>query len=345
MMEHRLDPSPNFMTGQRLKSVAFFILFPITIGVTLGPRVPTGIQLSESPLPGIGIHQLDNWLDQEETTAGAHSPMTRRTIQWAGEPGIKTDLSLIYLHGFTATWQETAPLTSIVGKKLQANIYQHRFSGHGLDSDAMKNVTLNDWVQSARQAIHIGRTIGNETFIIGCSNGAALGLIAADLDGDEIIGMALISPHFEPVDPRASIVLWPWGLQIARAMVGSEQTWEFKSPEHSQYWTSPYPTSSLGAVMATARTVSSLKFDQFNIPVLWIANPADTIVDYEAAGRAFRRMASPMNEHLLMTEDTDHNHHVLAGDLRSPETTDSVAEAIVSFIRKISVNPDVNPDK
>ena len=339
-MEKSQHSSRNFRKWQRLKAVAFFILLPLTIGVALGPRVPTGIQLAESPLTSIQIHELDEWLDREEISAGARSPSTRRTIQWAGEPGIKTELSLIYLHGFTATWQETAPLTSNIGRNLAANVYQHRFSGHGLDSDAMKNVTLNDWVQSARQAIHIGRIIGDKTFIIGCSNGAALGLIAADLDGEGILGMALISPHFRPIDPRAGIVLWPWGLQIARAMVGDEQTWEFKSPEHSQYWTSPYPTSSLGAVMATARTVSSLKFDQFNIPVLWIANPVDTIVDYESAGRAFGRMASPMNEHLLVTEDTDHNHHVLAGDLRSPETTGTLSDAITSFIHKISANEE-----
>ncbi|MDD4273595.1 MAG: hypothetical protein PHG14_07705 [Desulfobacter postgatei] len=37
----------------------------------------------------------------------------------------------VYIHGFSATRKETAPLSDLVAKTLNANLFYTRLSGHG----------------------------------------------------------------------------------------------------------------------------------------------------------------------------------------------------------------------
>ncbi len=58
--------------------------------------------------PGVpGIAELDAWLAAKEAQVPALRPDAAKQIVWAGEPGARTPLSLVYVHGFSAAPPET----------------------------------------------------------------------------------------------------------------------------------------------------------------------------------------------------------------------------------------------
>ena len=82
------------------------ITFLLIIIFLAGPRVAVDTELAPISLPV----DLDSYLAASEAQFSDIVPNTEKTIIWASEPGQKTDIAVVYLHGFSATRQETAPL-------------------------------------------------------------------------------------------------------------------------------------------------------------------------------------------------------------------------------------------
>lgn len=72
-------------------------------------------------LPADG--DLDGWLAAREACVGDIVPGTEKKIFRAGQPGARTERSLVYIHGFSATRRETAPQAEVVAEKLGANLF------------------------------------------------------------------------------------------------------------------------------------------------------------------------------------------------------------------------------
>lgn len=318
------------------RKINYSLLMILGILFLSGPRVDTDSGVSTDFRPDLpDVENIVAWMESQEADLGNVSSIAEKNILWAGPPGVKSEWALVYLHGFTATWREISPLTESVAQSLGANVYRHRFPGHGQPPQELKNIELKQWVESARQAIAIGGILGEKVAVIGCSNGATLGLIAATgTEAGRVHSLILLSPHFQPADRRAGIILWPWGIQLAKLIAGPYQEWEFHDEEERQYWTSPYPTEALGPVMAAARAAANLELAQMRTPCLVVINPEDKIVNHKRTRSHFDKLGSQPKQWIELLLDTDPSHHVLAGDLRSPETTQIVAEYILQFIRQ-----------
>lgn len=61
---------------------------------------------------------LDGWLAEQEQKFGDIVPGTEKQIFWAGEAGARTPLSIVYLHGFSATLGEIRPVPDRVAAAL-----------------------------------------------------------------------------------------------------------------------------------------------------------------------------------------------------------------------------------
>ncbi len=70
--------------------------------IARGPRV----RVKETYGPPILPADFDAYLAGAESQLSDITPNTEKKIIWAGVPGAKTPLSIVYLHGFTATRQE-----------------------------------------------------------------------------------------------------------------------------------------------------------------------------------------------------------------------------------------------
>lgn len=143
-------------------------------------------------------------------------------IIW-NNPGHKvpTSLSVVYLHGFTASHGEGEPLHHEFSRRYGANLYLARLAGHGLKSrDAFEGLTPQKWLDSAAYAYAVGRRLGKKVLLMCTSTGVALSLYLASRF-PEIFGIIAYSPLIDFYDPRALILTHPWGRFIARTLVGN----------------------------------------------------------------------------------------------------------------------------
>ena len=134
-----------------------------------------------------------------------------RRVVFAGD-SVRTPYSVVYLHGFSATRQETAPLSEQVARALGANLFETRLTGHGLPGDSLDGVTARDWLEDAVEAFEIGRALGDSVIVIGTSTGGTLGAWLATMPAiadDGLHSLVLISPNFGPVDRAAALLMPP----------------------------------------------------------------------------------------------------------------------------------------
>lgn len=66
-------------------------------------------------------------------------------------------LNLVYLHGISATRQETAALAEIVAKRLEANLFYTRLTGHGRTGEALLDGSVRAWFNDTVEAFDIGQ--------------------------------------------------------------------------------------------------------------------------------------------------------------------------------------------
>ena len=78
----------------------------LAIVILLGPRIPVDTRIRPVELP----EDLDTWLAEAESAHGDIVPGTEKTILWQHEDKRRTPYSIVYLHGFSASRQETFPL-------------------------------------------------------------------------------------------------------------------------------------------------------------------------------------------------------------------------------------------
>jgi len=139
-------------------------------------------------------------------------PGTEKKIIWAQTPGEQMPLAIVYVHGFSASHLETAPLAARVAAQLHANLYSTRLRGHGRGSSAMLEGSVNGWVNDMHEAVEIGKRLGRRVVIMGTSTGGTLATWqAVQGDQEEIAALVLLSPNFGPADRRTEILTWPWG--------------------------------------------------------------------------------------------------------------------------------------
>ena len=131
---------------------------------------------------GIVPQDLDQYLSQSESEIPHITPQTEKTITWANPAKTRTALSVVYLHGYSATRQETAPLANEIAAQLGANLFCTRLCGHGLSGEALAQATVNDWLNDAMGAVEIGKRLGDKVIVMGVSTGGRLPARLRDLD-------------------------------------------------------------------------------------------------------------------------------------------------------------------
>ena len=58
----------------------------------------------------------------------------------------QTQWAVVYIHGFSASRMETAPLADTIATALGANLFYARLAGHGRGGAAMGEPSVQDWL-------------------------------------------------------------------------------------------------------------------------------------------------------------------------------------------------------
>jgi pimeloyl-ACP methyl ester carboxylesterase len=230
----------------------WLLLIPvILIGAYFaGPSPSSPAYGKEMPaLPSDPI-ALENYIRSNEAQHKL-KPDNEARIVWINDTlKQKTEYSIVYLHGFSASQGEGVPLHRDIARKFGCNLYLSRLAEHGIDTvEEMVNLTADEYWESAKQALAIGRQIGRKVILLGVSTGGTLALQLAAAYPDQVEALILLSPNIAINDPNAWILNNHWGLQIAHRVAGSKyveskQDW---GPLYHQYW---YPKYRLEAAVA-----------------------------------------------------------------------------------------------
>ena len=302
----------------------FIILF------LAGPRIPVDVTIRTFEIP----EDVDSYVKASEARCADILANTEKTIIWANPAQKqKTPVAIIYVHGFAATRQETAPLSELVAQQLGANLFYTRLTGHGRGGQAMAEATVNAWLNDAVEAFEIGRRIGEKVLIIGTSTGGTLATWLATMDhAEDILACILISPNFLPQHPAARLLTLPWAHILFPLIVGKTWTWKPVNQLHESYWATSHPSSAIFTMMRLVQLVRTADLRQIRCPVFVILSTQDQIVRPDETEKMYARFSAPIKKKVYLEDSQDPKHHVLAGDILSPNTTETVARMISDFV-------------
>ncbi|WP_424940334.1 alpha/beta hydrolase [Aliiroseovarius sp. S253] len=278
----------------------------------------------------------DAYLAQREAVFDDLVDGAQKQIVWAGEAGQKTPLSVVYIHGFSASHQEISPVQQLVAEGLGANLYNARLAGHGRSAEAMAGPTVNDWMVDFAEAMAIGRAIGDEVLIISTSTGgtiAALGLFDEQA-AKGVKGITFISPNFGINQSQASLLTFPAARHWVPLFAGANRGFTPINDMQAKFWTESYPTTALMPMAAMVKVAANSGYGVVNAPALFIYSKEDQVVSADATENVAAGWGGIVHRHVVTPgPGIDPMAHVLAGDIVSPDGTDSTVEKILDWAR------------
>lgn len=248
----------------------FIGLLALIVFYFLGPR-PQNTNLDpELPVIEYSSIKLEEWLNEREQQIQGIKEDNHARIIWSNDSlREKTEYVVIYLHGFSASQGEGEPIHREFARRYGFNLYLPRLQDHGIHSEEIfKDLTVESYMQSAKEAIAIGKQLGEKVILMSTSTGGTMSLYFAKHDPD-IHSLIMYSPNIRINNSSAHLMSGPWGLQIARMVVGGKS---FDFPQDSKwdslYWTKKYRIEGLVALQALIdKTMNKETFESVRQPV------------------------------------------------------------------------------
>lgn len=262
----------------------------------------------------------------------------------------KTEYAVVYLHGFSASQGEGFPVHVDFAKRYGCNLYLSRLHGHGLHTDsALMDMTPKNLVNSAKEAISVGKQLGERIILMSTSTGGTLSLYLAGQDPD-ISGIILYSPNIKINNPFVSILTGPWGLQAGRLIAGGKnRILPIESREDSLYWNSSYRVEAVLYLQSTIElTMSDAVFASVRQPVFLgyyykDEENQDQTVRVDAMIEMFDKLGTPGNMKMKMAFP-ESGDHVIACKYKSGDW-EGVEESTFRFAEEILGLQPVNIDQ
>jgi esterase/lipase len=306
----------------------FLISLPIT-------RYRLEEKVTTPTLPN-SITELDSYLAQSESKYGDVVDGAEKKIFWASNKLEQTEYSIVYIHGYSASRPEMRPLPDLVAKDLNANIFYTRLSGHGRTSEAFSQTSANDWLNDTIEAFEIGKKIGKKVIIIGSSTGCTLAtwLVTKEQYQKDIASIIFISPNFYTASKMTKLFLYPAGVGFAKLIYGKERSWQPQNEAVAKYWTHKYKWEALTPMIVLVEFVQDLALEKIQVPALFLYTEQDKVVDTNEIVKKFSLIGSKSKKLRNLNQVPD---HVMAGDIRSPNTTELLHSEIKGFLNEIGI--------
>lgn len=323
----------------------------IVAGIYLaGPRPATPSYKTTLPTVPGSPRELETFIKLRESRHKLKPDNQARIIWYNDSLKQKTEYSIVYLPGFTASYAEGEPVHKNIARKFGINLYLARLAEHGIDTtEALVNLTAEKYWESAEEALAIGKQLGNKVILMGTSTGGTLALMLAARFA-EVNSLILLSPNIAINDPFAFILNNPWGLQIAHAVLQSDYiSSKDQRPVYRQYWSSPYRVEAAIQVQEILESsMTSLTFTQVKQPVISLYYykdevHQDSVVKVSAIKKMMEQLGTAKNQKRSVNVPLAGNH-VIGSYLKSKDLA-SVQHEIEKFmveVLKITPVPGIN---
>jgi esterase/lipase len=267
-------------------------------------------------------------------------PDNHARIVWADSARSKTPYAVVYLHGFSASPKEGDPVHRRFASEFGCNLYLARLADHGIDTvDAMINFSTDRWWASAREALAIGKSIGDKVILMSTSTGGTMALALAAAFPDDVHALINMSPNIRINNDAAFLLNDPWGLYIARLVTGSKyREWD-APPERAKYWYSQYRLEALVELQEMLESkMTPGTFRKITQPCLTLyyyknEEQQDPEVKVSAMLDMMAQLGTPPEQKRAVALP-DANAHVLGSSLVSQDV-EGVYAAIQQFAREV----------
>jgi pimeloyl-ACP methyl ester carboxylesterase len=318
------------MRSRKLVRITFPILLVVAI-YFVGPRPESPKYNSTIPSVPSEPAQLETYVASNES-AHKLKPDNEARIVWADSTKQKTEYAVVYLHGFSASQKEGDPVHVRFAKEFACNLYLARLADHGIDTtEQLLNFTADRIWESAKEALAIGNQIGRKVILMSTSTGGTVALkLAADYP-DKVHALINLSPNIAINNPAAFLLNDPWGLHIARMVMGGKYRDNRSTEEKALYWNTQYrleSTVQLEELLETTMTPSL--FQRITQPSLTLyyfksEDEQDPEVKVSAMLEMHKNLGTPENMKVAKAIPTA-GAHVIGGSLASKDVEAVYAE-------------------
>ena len=286
----------------------------------------------------IGLN-IDEYLIKSEQQFSDIRQGVSKKIIWANKKNTKTPISIVYIHGFTASSEEVRPLPDLIAKDINANLYFTRLSGHGRTSNAMGNSSIQNWMNDLHEAIEIGSRIGKKVIILSSSTGGTISVTSAlnKKLSSKILGYIFISPNFGINNKFANLISWPFSEYWLQLILGKTMKHSPRNENNKKYWTMSYPTNALIPMARLVNEVHNKDFSNIKKPALFYFSMEDKVVNPQKIKKFISGWGGKSTTEIIkLSKDDDKYSHVLAGYIISPNQTELARKTMVNWIENLN---------
>jgi len=319
-------------------TVTFFAILVILVVALLYTRPKLDPEPNVRQLPDTNdVQTLAEWLDGQEQAVPGLVEGAAAHVRFANQKApAKTPLCLLYLHGFSATWPETAPVTERLGERFGANVLQARLAGHGNGPEGML-APAEEWLSSVYLSWQLATRLGHKVVIIGTSTGAPLAVWLASRP--EVAGtlhaLLFMSPNFGIRSRLDFLLTAPLSRYWIHLILGQDRAWEPINEAQAKYWTSRYSNRALIEMQKVVDWVRKQDLRRFDLPLATMYMKNDPTIDPEAAIRTHTRWGGEPKALIQVAIDPEEASHVFVGDITAPHRIDWVVREFGNFIERL----------
>ncbi len=298
----------------------------------IGPRADKITLSPELPSVSTNLVQLEKDIAVSESKIDL-KPDNYARIVWADSTKKqKTKYSIVYIHGFGASWAEGEPVHRQIAKKYGCNLYLARLHDAGVkDREAFDDLTPENFWNGAKQALAVGKSLGDSVILMGCSAGGIL-TVALASQHPELKGIMLYSPCMSIYKDALKPATGPWGKQILSAMMGPAREITHYKPDRARYWLTRFRSEGLVTLQQTMDAVSKAEtYANIKMPV-WVGyyykdeENQDKVVSVKAMLEMFDQLGTPQSSKrkVAFPESGD---HVIASFFTSKDIKGVISES------------------
>lgn len=315
------------------------ILVLLIGGYYLGP-CPTYPEIDAKIAPlDIPLVEIDDYLAKREAKVSNLKPDNEAQVIWADSIR-KTEWAVVYLHGFSASAMEGDPVHQRFAARYGANLFLARLAEHGInDRETFKTVTPKDWVDSAKEAIAIGKLIGEKVIVMSCSTGSTHSAFLAAENPDFVDAQLMYSPNFAIDASGTWLMTNPWGLELSRLLSGGDYR-HLGLPESCYpYWTVEYRVEGIVAMQALLDATMQTQYFEKTTQPTFIGyyykdeDNYDGVVSIPMMKEYMETIKTPTNEKEIMAFPNVDSHVIVSG-LQSKDWQ-SVEQETNAFVERV----------
>ena len=298
----------------KILKIVLGLFLVLALVYVLGPKAkfePVNAYIPKLPLK---LDQIEEYLDGKQSLVTDLRNGNGYQLEYFN--GLeKTEYVLLYLHGFSASPVEGAPLHLDFAKRYGMNFYAPLLADHGRNTkESFYKVEPQDWVADAAEALAIAQLMGDKVIVMSCSTGSSLSTYLEANNENLIHAQIMYSPNFDIADSKSKLLTKPWGLQLFKLINGSEYRSFTLSEKAMPYWTTEYRAEGVIALRSlidqtmTQKTWSAIKAPYFIAYYFENEEVHDDVISVDAITSFDNSTNTPANEKLVLPMASPKSH-------------------------------------